>query len=52
MPIDLGLSGETWWRSGLTEFDETRYDEEISNTVRILPSAVTEGFFMARIKKV
>ena len=52
MPIDLGLSGSTWWKSGLTEFGGTRYDDEISHTVRILPSAETEGFFMARIKKI
>jgi hypothetical protein len=52
MPIDLGLSGEPWWRSGLTHFGDINYDEEISHTVRILPSGETEGFFMAMIKKV
>ncbi len=52
MPIDLGLSGSTWWRSGLTHFGDISYDEEISHTVRILPSAETEGFFMALIKKI
>jgi NOL1/NOP2/sun family putative RNA methylase len=52
MPIDLGLSDAKWWKCGLTEFGATRYDEEISHTVRILPSGETEGFYMARIKKI
>jgi 16S rRNA C967 or C1407 C5-methylase (RsmB/RsmF family) len=51
MPIDLGLSDMKWWKSGLTHFGDISYDEEISRTIRILPSDMTEGFYLARIKK-
>jgi 16S rRNA C967 or C1407 C5-methylase (RsmB/RsmF family) len=50
--IDLGLSGESWWKSGLTHFGDIQYGDELVDTVRILPSAVTEGFYMAKIRKI
>ncbi len=47
----LGLSGRSWWRTGLTSWKGTDYTDEMSKAVRILPSAETEGFFIAKIVK-
>jgi 16S rRNA (cytosine1407-C5)-methyltransferase len=52
-PIDIGLSDMPWWQSGLTSFGKTTtYDPSVSDTVRILPSDETEGFYIAKIRKV
>ena len=49
--IDIWLSDQSWWKSGITEFDGKFYGDIMKKTVRILPSEQTEGFFMARIVK-
>lgn len=36
---------------GLTRWNEKTYDRSLANTVRILPSPLMEGFFVARITK-
>ncbi len=51
MNIDLGLSVKSWWKSGMTSFQNIQYGEEMKKTVRILPSWETEGFFVVKIKK-
>lgn len=48
-PINIWLSDKSWWRSGLTSFEENNYGEAMKHTVRILPSDETEGFFMGKI---
>lgn len=50
-PIDIGLSNKSWWKSGIAKFGKTEYSGELEKAVRILPSAETEGFFMAKIVK-
>lgn len=47
----LGLSGNTWWKTGLTSFGGVGYGEDMKKAVRILPSEETEGFFMVKVKK-
>lgn len=47
----LGLSGNAWWKTGLTEFEGTKYGEDMKKAVRILPSEETEGFFMVKVRK-
>lgn len=49
--IDIGLSDQAWWKSGLTEFEGKSYWAQMRNAVRILPTELTEGFFMAQIVK-
>ncbi len=49
--IDIWLSDRLWWTPGIHEFDWYIYDRTISKTVRILPSDETEGFYLAKIKK-
>lgn len=52
-PIDIGLSHKSWWKQWLAQFGKnTTYDEVLANTVRILPSEDTEGFYMAKIRKI
>lgn len=52
-PIDIGLSGRSWWTPGLTSFGRnTQYSDELLKTVRILPSDETEGFYIAKIRKI
>jgi NOL1/NOP2/sun family putative RNA methylase len=50
--IMLGLSGNAWWKTGLTEFEWQEFWEDMKKAVRILPSDETEGFFMVKVKKV
>lgn len=49
--IDIWLSDKLWWTSGIPEFAGEKYSEDISKTVRILPSDETEGFYLAKITK-
>lgn len=49
--IDIWLSDKSWWTAGISEFSGEKYSEDISKTVRILPSDETEGFYLAKIKK-
>lgn len=51
-PIEIWLSYKSWWRSGITSFGKSEYGEEMKKVVRILPSDETEGFFLAKVKKV
>lgn len=52
-PIDIGLSGKSWWTPGLTLFGRhTEYSQELSKAVRILPSDETEWFFVVKIRKI
>lgn len=37
--------------SGLSSFNGTHYHPDIANSIRILPSAEMEGFYIAKIKK-
>ncbi len=37
--------------SGLSDFNGTTYHPDISSTIRILPSAEMEGFYIAKIRK-
>ena len=50
-PIDIGLCDMPWRRSGITSFGSANYGEDMKQTVRILPSGETEGFYMAKIVK-
>lgn len=50
-PIEIGLSEKAWWRSGIMRFGSHTFDEAVSETVRILPSDETEGFYMAKLVK-
>lgn len=50
-PIEIGLSGKSWWKQGIMRFGSHTFDEAVSETVRILPSEETEGFYMAKIVK-
>jgi len=45
-----GLEGVSLM-SGLKAFNGTTYHPDITNTIRILPSAEMEGFYIAKIKK-
>ena len=49
--IMLGLSGSPWWTTGLSKWNGENYPEDMTKTVRILPSDETEGFFIAKIVK-
>jgi NOL1/NOP2/sun family putative RNA methylase len=51
--IDIGLSDRSWWTPGLVSFGRnTVYSPELLKTVRILPSDETEGFYIAKIRKI
>lgn len=50
--IDIWLSDRPWWTTGISEFSGEKYNEDISKTVRILPSDETEGFYLAKIRKI
>lgn len=50
--IDIWLSGKSWWTPGISEFAGEKYNENITKTVRILPSDETEGFYLAKIRKI
>ncbi len=41
-----------WWKEGITAFGSQKYSEEMKKSVRILPSLETEGFFMAKMRKI
>jgi NOL1/NOP2/sun family putative RNA methylase len=52
-PIDIGLGDKSWWTPGLVSFGRnTVYSPELLKTVRILPSDETEGFYIAKIRKI
>jgi 16S rRNA C967 or C1407 C5-methylase (RsmB/RsmF family) len=51
-PIDIGLSDTSWWKEGITTFGSQKYNEDMKKTVRILPSGETEGFFIAKFRKI
>lgn len=38
-------------RKGLAKFRDTTYGPELEKTLRILPSALAEGFFVAKLRK-
>ncbi len=51
--IDIGLGTRSWWTHGLTSFGKnTHYPDTLQKAVRILPSDETEGFYIAKIRKV
>ncbi len=51
--IDIGLLDRSWWTPGLASFGKnTNYPDILAKAVRILPSDETEGFFIAKIRKV
>jgi 16S rRNA C967 or C1407 C5-methylase (RsmB/RsmF family) len=51
--IDIGLGTRPWWTPGLTVFGKnTVYPDILTKSVRILPSDETEGFFIAKIRKI
>lgn len=50
-PIEIGLSEKSWWKHGITRFGSQSFHEAVKDTVRILPSNETEGFYMAKIVK-
>ena len=51
--IDIGLSDRSWWTPGLASFGKnTNYPDILAKAVRILPSDETEGFFIAKIRKI
>ncbi|HXS15435.1 MAG TPA: RsmB/NOP family class I SAM-dependent RNA methyltransferase [Candidatus Saccharimonadales bacterium] len=37
--------------AGLTEFGNKKYDSKLKNTLRIFPTTIMEGFFVAKFKK-
>lgn len=37
---------------GIKSFEGTLYNDEITKTLRILPSNLTEGFYVAKIRKI
>ncbi len=39
-------------RKGIASFEGKTYNSDIGNTVRILPSPMAEGFYLAKIRKV
>ena len=39
-------------RPWIIEFDWKKYNDDISNTIRILPSVLSEGFYVAKLLKV
>ncbi|MCK9272315.1 RsmB/NOP family class I SAM-dependent RNA methyltransferase [Candidatus Gracilibacteria bacterium] len=39
-------------RNGLTEFNSKKYSKDLSKTLRILPSKISEGFFIAKLRKI
>jgi NOL1/NOP2/sun family putative RNA methylase len=50
-PIEIGLSEKAWWKKGITKFGSQSFHESVIDTVRILPSEETEGFYIAKIQK-
>lgn len=50
--IDIWLGDMPWWKEGITAFGSQKYSEEMKKSVRILPSLETEGFFMAKMRKI
>ena len=47
-PISLDFG---WARPGLARFRDTLYKAELKNTLRIIPSSLAEGFFIAKLRK-
>lgn len=39
-------------RPGLTEFNSKKYIKDLEKTLRILPSSISEGFFIAKLRKI
>lgn len=39
-------------RKGLSSFEGRSYNKDIANTIRILPSDLMEGFFVAKVRKI
>lgn len=39
-------------RPGLTEFNGKKYSKDLEKTLRILPSKISEGFFIAKLRKI
>lgn len=50
-PINIGPSEKVWWKSGIVGFEWKEYGIEMRQTVRILPSVETEGFYIAKLRK-
>ena len=48
-PITLGIPHR---RAGVLRFRGVEYHSSVADTVRILPSVRSEGFFLARVRKV
>lgn len=47
----IEISDMSFVRPGITSFEWQTYNSNIGNTVRILPSNLTEGFYVAKIRK-
>ncbi len=48
VPIQLPLSNQ---QAGLTAFENSTYDPQIANAIRILPNDRMDGFFLAKLVK-
>ena len=49
VPIDAQLCSLKSTMSGFTSFGDTKFDKSLSNCLRVIPSAETEGFFVCKI---
>ena len=53
----LGLAAEKIemadikFMNGITEWDGSQFDESVSNSVRIIPNGISEGFFVCKLRK-
>ena len=48
----IDMHGTPFVRKGISSFEGAVYAHDIENTVRILPSNLTEGFYIAKIRKI
>lgn len=48
LPIEMPIDN---WQPGLTSFGDSEYHTDVSDTRRILPNDLFDGFYLARIKK-
>lgn len=51
LPIDIGLSDCDFWIQNIDNFDWKNFDNLKNMAVRILPTRLTEWFFIAKIRK-
>lgn len=48
----IDTAGMPFARTGIKGFEGTTYNGNIGNMVRILPSNLTEGFYLAKIRRI